>query len=112
GLDALLARRSAAAGLSGEDVVHELLLPIDEFVDAQGVDAVGLAELAQNQALTVTLEIDARSWSRLQLQDLADPQMRDFAEPHRALVEHRPQRDARLRDLALYLLRPTRVRPP
>src|SRR6185295_2987334 len=98
-----------ATCLSGEDVVHELLLPIDEFVGAQGVDAIGLAELAQDQALAVTLQIDTRSRIRLELQHLTDAKVRDFAQPHLKLVEHGPQSDVRLRDLALYLLRPARV---
>src|SRR5262245_44792449 len=101
--------RNSGTSTSVENIVDELLIAIEQFVDAHGVETFRLAEVAPEDRLVVTLELDAAARRRLQLQDLADLERGDLAEVVVVLLEHGADGDPGALDLLAHLLGPIRV---
>src|SRR4051812_14182697 len=101
--------RNSGMSTSVENIIDELLIAIEQFVDADRVEAFRLAEVAPEERLMVAFELDAASRRRLQLQDLSDPEVGDHAEVVVVLLEHRADGDAGALDLLAHLSGPGRV---
>src|SRR5262245_32690239 len=101
--------RKSGISTSVENIVDELLIAVEQFVDADGVEPLGLAEMAPEERLVVAFELDAAARRRLQLEDLADSQIGDLAEVVVVLYQHRPDGHTGALDLLAHLLGPVRI---
>src|SRR5579871_448692 len=108
---AAVAARATKSGTSTrvENIVDELLIAVEQVVDADGVEALGLAEMAPEQRLVVAFELDPAARGRLQLQHLADLEIGDLAEVEIAFLEDGADGHAGALDLLAHLLGPVGI---
>src|SRR6516164_9977510 len=91
--------RKSGTSTSVENIVDELLIAIEQLVDAHRVEAFRLAEMAPEQRLVVAFDLEATAGCRLQLQHLADPEVGDLPEVVVVLLDHRAHGNAGALDL-------------
>src|SRR5690349_20821424 len=87
-------------------VIEKFLFLIDEILDPEDIGPVALPELAPEYGLVVVLKLDGGARRGLQFYDLADFQLADLAERHRALFQDGLEPDLGALDLLLDLLGP------
>src|SRR3954452_823972 len=74
--------------LAREDVIEKLFFLIDEFIDFENVRTFRLPDMAPEEALLIAFELDSAARRRLQLDHIADLEIRDLAERQEPLFEN------------------------
>src|SRR5438552_18226397 len=101
--------RKSGTSTSVENIVDELLIAIEQFVDAHRVEAFRLAEMGPEERLVIAFELDATAWRRLQFQHLPDLESGYLAEVVIVLFENGTDGNAGALDFLAHLVGPGRV---
>src|SRR4051812_27428660 len=101
--------RKSGTSTRVENIVDELLIAIEQFVDAHRVEALRLAEMGPEEGLVIAFELDAAARRRLQFQHLTNLESGDLAEVVVVLFEDGADGDAGALDLLAHLVGPVRV---
>src|SRR5690242_18489879 len=84
--------------LAREDIIEKFFFLVDVLIDFEHVRSFRLPDMAPEEPLLIAFELDSGARCRLELDHLADFQVRNFAESQQALFENRGQGDFGLLD--------------